>query len=538
MKKTGASGTDSTPIVPSLGRVKCLCHCVTGCKDSLTAFSLTSWEKVRNAARIRDDHIHAKYKELLATDNFQGTYHRSCYQRYTNAEHLKRYEQRWSSPRKKKSTSQDQQVEEQLPSKRGRRSLSAEGLKEKEKTCFVCRKNKYPRGSHNPEKLLQCETTDVEKKIKEAIEARDDERNRLDTHGKDLIAIELSYHRSCYMSYTSTKVVERLQRLKQSKASTSSSSEKETDSYAKCFEVLSEEIKHDIINRNLVKSMSSLRDQYISLLETEGVQAQDYATRYLKRRITNHFGTSVNFVQPHPTQSEYIYNGALDVKYVLERLIKHTETAAAEDDVLDVSDVQDIAEVEKTDVYHCGLLLHNTIKEIEQTIPWPPSPEDICEEKINIPEPLYNLLAYAIIGTSKPVPDGKVPVNSDVERQINSLGQDLIHVVRKGHIRTVKNIGLGVAIRNITGSKEAANLLNRYGHCYSYSKIQDYEKALVKKLHGENSNSLTIPMTIQSGAFCTFVWDNNDLCEETLTGHGTTHVTNGIIIQREVSLEQ
>ena len=29
-------------------------------------------------------------------------------------------------------------------------------------------------------------------------------------------------------------------------------------------------------------------------------------------------------------------------------------------------------------------------------------------------------------------------------------------------------------------------------------------------------------------------WDNNDINEETLTGHGTTHCTNGILIQRSV----
>ena len=48
-------------------------------------------------------------------------------------------------------------------------------------------------------------------------------------------------------------------------------------------------------------------------------------------------------------------------------------------------------------------------------------------------------------------------------------------------------------------------------------------------------NSLILPQTIKPNVFASFVWDNNDICEETLTGSGATHVTNGIIIQHMVS---
>ena len=34
-------------------------------------------------------------------------------------------------------------------------------------------------------------------------------------------------------------------------------------------------------------------------------------------------------------------------------------------------------------------------------------------------------------------------------------------------------------------------------------------------------------------AFTTIVWDNNDFSEETVSGKGTTHVANGIIVQNE-----
>ena len=43
---------------------------------------------------------------------------------------------------------------------------------------------------------------------------------------------------------------------------------------------------------------------------------------------------------------------------------------------------------------------------------------------------------------------------------------------------------------------------------------------------------MNIPRNVNVGLFTTIVWDNNDFNEETLTGKGTTHFTNGIVIQR------
>ena len=44
-------------------------------------------------------------------------------------------------------------------------------------------------------------------------------------------------------------------------------------------------------------------------------------------------------------------------------------------------------------------------------------------------------------------------------------------------------------------------------------------------------DEIKIPRNINPSAFTTIVWDNNDFSEETLSGKGTTHVANGIILQ-------
>ena len=42
-----------------------------------------------------------------------------------------------------------------------------------------------------------------------------------------------------------------------------------------------------------------------------------------------------------------------------------------------------------------------------------------------------------------------------------------------------------------------------------------------------------MPSNIDRTANVVFCWDNNDFAEETPSGSGTTHCTNGIIIQRQ-----
>ena len=97
-------------------------------------------------------------------------------------------------------------------------------------------------------------------------------------------------------------------------------------------------------------------------------------------------------------------------------------------------------------------------------------------------------------------------------------------------------MGLAVAAHNLTGNKAVVILLNRFGHTLSYGKVLSFEKDLMKKYEEDKKNGIILPSPIQPGTHVSFVSVNNDLCEEMLSGAGTTHVTNGIITQREVRI--
>ena len=55
----------------------------------------------------------------------------------------------------------------------------------------------------------------------------------------------------------------------------------------------------------------------------------------------------------------------------------------------------------------------------------------------------------------------------------------------------------------------------------------------MKQVQKDREGAL-LPSNILPGVFTNFCWDNNDLNEQTLSGSGTTHCTNGILIQRRV----
>ena len=80
-------------------------------------------------------------------------------------------------------------------------------------------------------------------------------------------------------------------------------------------------------------------------------------------------------------------------------------------------------------------------------------------------------------------------------------------------------------------------MLNRFGHGVSYSQLEENDTALSLQkiaafffLHQKT----ILPDTIQPNMFTNLASDNIDCLEETLTGKGTTHRLNGIVVQPTV----
>ena len=91
---------------------------------------------------------------------------------------------------------------------------------------------------------------------------------------------------------------------------------------------------------------------------------------------------------------------------------------------------------------------------------------------------------------------------------------------------------MGMIIHRITGSKEVIQYLSYANHTCQYKQIILQNKAwerMVMNMDEPNSTAIIrrdIPL--HSGI------DNNDGRQDTVTGHGTTHHTNSLFLQREI----
>ena len=152
---------------------------------------------------------------------------------------------------------------------------------------------------------------------------------------------------------------------------------------------------------------------------------------------------------------------------------------------------------------------------------------------LEIPTILYKLIAWIVSPKELDyVKDRDVEVSESLSRKVSSIAQDVINCATNARIKTPKHYILPLALKSLTGSAEVVTILNRLGHGLLYSIIEEVETALAE-MSLQEQNQISLPSICKLGVPAVFCWDNNDIQEETLSGHNTTHCTNGIVIQRK-----
>ena len=162
---------------------------------------------------------------------------------------------------------------------------------------------------------------------------------------------------------------------------------------------------------------------------------------------------------------------------------------------------------------------------------WPPTAKDmdICAAESSIPVPLYNLLAWVTGLSEESTLDHFVDMQRQSHMKLLSLLQDIVYSESRGTKPTAKSYSLGMTLRHLTGSSKVIDLIHRLGHCASRTTIVAMESALAQLQL--NSCADFVPARIAEGQHTILVWDNIYFNEETSSGRGTTHNTNGIVIQ-------
>ena len=294
-----------------------------------------------------------------------------------------------------------------------------------------------------------------------------------------------------------------------------------------------------------IVTLKVLREHYLELLEELGIENREYRTEKVKTRMVKKFGSLLHFWHPsNRAQSEIVYCDALPKGKLIEET--YSETMSTNEESVDDEDFmkEDSNSICRKDfydsdrayiIYHSAKMLRSVLSEVSTMIPWPPSASDISEANISIPNLTYNFLAWTLVEDvdSSPVSEKRVVLPSTTEQKVFSFGQDLIYAVNNGRVLTPKHIALPLSVKNWTGSAEVVMTLNKFGHGISYTALEELETAMAEKQIRHQSSGCVLPSNIVPGVFSIFCYDNNDLQEETLNGKGTTHCTNGIVIQRQ-----
>ena len=370
--------------------------------------------------------------------------------------------------------------------------------------CFICSKRvKKHKQYYDP--LMKLTSKSREYDIKEKAELIQDPKI-LCLIDLDLVAKEAKYHKSCYEAY-----------MPPEKGSTSfaSSDEAVKENYAAheaAFQHVCEYIQKQIIEGCNVERITMLRERYLQYLKNNYTKYYNpgYKTSKLKAKLIKHFDQSIKFWQPN-YHSELVYSSNIGQGKTVEAAF---EAAASDSRILE----------------EAALILRRQVLDHAKSfqLPWPPPPGHALREQTPPPQLLMHFMQSVLSG-EKHASDQK-------QRVAAPLSHDIMYAITNGHWMTSKHIMLGVSLWHLTGQAEVITLLNRFGHCVSYTKVLEIITAVYLRVK-EHTGPLPPHIVTHNNQVVHFCFDNFDLTEETPSGRGTTHSTHGLILQEKYILQ-
>ena len=469
------------------------------------------------AAEHRNDEVYHRILPILdSLPSSDILWHSNCYKCYTSKRNLSFVKQHSRSNVSEEMDPESTSVE----TRSSRSTVSSIDWS----LCLFCQKKKH-KGCKD---LINVCTFDACEAIKNAAESRGDHKMIVNIGDVDLIAAEAKYHGACRANYVSKSNLKFHQFKEEGK---------EEDAYAHAFQQLVEEISPNI-SAGKAYDMVSLLSSYQLILERSNVSTSaSYRSEKLKRRLQHHFKDSIVFQkQADPSKPELVYSSQISLQAIINEAAKQRSKQLEE--YLPVSNADDVKDDRIKILYHAAQILKSDMKHSKGIKIQPLCIEDVSLSKAKylIPETLYSFLCWIIAQPEKIGENGTVAPSCqdpEDERRVLMLGQDMVHAVTRGRVKTPKHVGLAVTLHHITGSKQIVTLLNRMGHCISYDDVEVVDTSLAQEIITKSEESgVVIPSNISPGVFVQCAGDNNDVNEETLDGKETTHATTLVVYQR------
>ena len=108
-----------------------------------------------------------------------------------------------------------------------------------------------------------------------------------------------------------------------------------------------------------------------------------------------------------------------------------------------------------------------------------------------------------------------------------SIAQNYIKLKSRARKRMLKDVGLGISLKNSLRSKEFITLLNNLGHCISYDEILRIDTEWAKTLLEKYDSYTEVIKNTTSGYFTQTAANNAHNVQES----DSQHVTNTVLYQ-------
>ncbi|XP_041481075.1 uncharacterized protein LOC121428475 [Lytechinus variegatus] len=464
--------------------------------DRLRQFENTTWKTVKNTASLRQNLKSDKYSDvtemvLSITDEkfHQLSYHRLCHKYYTA---VKR-------PRESQ-LSDDPPLQTQHKRRRSSGNYKSDQQDLLKGSCIFCRKVRKKRKGKEEPRIPIC-TTEGCSTIYNRAESSTNERLKLLIRSQvDLIAKEAEYHKSCWLTF--------LKETEDIHVPTSSQSHTyHKRSLASLMKYIEEEVVHKKGALLVSDALEMYKKEYIAAGGEER-SIEGYGSQNLLRKVQEKCCQEIKVALVDQRRGNFLYHES------------HSEDQAR--DLL-----QD--DEENRNVRWAALHLRTQILKLPKTkTPNPATVQNLKECAIDIPPQLELFFRTLLGGISQSDAHREA-----IDRKITAMSSDVIYNVTRGTVKPWKHTVLGLGLSSLTGSKLAMQILNRSGHCISYSESKGLETEFAYTVESKDRDTPDgIQLSPYLGTAC--VWDNYDANVETLDGKHTLHATVGHTYQNIV----
>ena len=433
----------------------CLCH-QPGENVDLKHFSDQTWETFRKAAEIRKDAIFDLLKDEWHTGP-KGVYHKLCYQIYTS----KRNSQFALKCK------MDDNVKQPVTSRPSKMLKTYDRSK-----CIICLEDKVLADRKTTEKLRQCLTDEGLLTMKNAAQCDSFLLKRLES-GNDIL-----YHKTCYK-----KLAKNLYKVRDNITEGSSQLDE-------ALNKLAIEVEINILKSLKVISMSELKSRFVQILKDDGVDASNYKSGYLKKRLEKRFGGKLSFWKSHETSPYVVYSETVSKGQIIQAAI--ASSSAKNDCISDLmgtnENTNEIEDLAIHAFYSAKAIRGLVMSGAKSYIPWPPTSSSISEHSLTIPDLLYNWFVWVLTDdqSDAPISSTRVHTSEAINRRVTSFAQDIIYHVKNGKVITPKHVSLAILVKSLTGSAELVKVLNRFGHSVSYDVLEEIETAIASTVAQNN----------------------------------------------------